>query len=428
MAPRRSEWVAGPVRRLFCLIIISAARGLGRHGIASFVWLSRILLSRRDENRIAAGPEDELGAVQHLRERVTARISLLKPYERRLSAMSMAGGFAFDNYAFGRVDHPATQIVLAVYVLVAATTIAVLHGLESRVELRPANVPWRTVLSAGTQFALGGLWSAFLIFYSRSAVISASWPFLLVLAGVLIGNEIFRAYHSRLVFTAILFFFALFSYTIFALPVFTRTIGTNTFLLSGAFAVAGFVLFLYVLDRLDSSRFREASRNIALGAGAVFLGLNLFYFTNLLPPLPLALSDAGIYHSVKRTGAYYTALAEPQSWDVNLGVPPAMHVARGESLSLYSAVFAPIDLKTKIAHRWQRYDAASNRWITESSVSFSITGGRGEGYRAYSIKSNPRAGSWRVDIDTVDGRLIGRVQFSVAAAAVSVPTQTKILQ
>ena len=370
----------------------------------------------------------DIGQPSKYFEQMNSWISTLKPYERRLSAASMVGGFAFDNFAFGRVDHPATQIVLAAYVLVSGGTIAFLHALESHADWRPAAVRWQAILSAVTQFALGGLWSAFLVFYSRSAVVSASWPFLLVLAGVLIGNEVFRAYHSRLVFTAILFFFALFSYAIFALPVFTRTIGTGTFLLSGALAVGGFVLFLFVLDTLGATRFREALRNIALGAGAVFLGLNVFYFTSLLPPLPLALSDAGIYHSVKRTGATYTVLAEKQPWYVSLGIPAEMHVAPGEPLALYSAVFAPIALKTKIAHRWQRYDAPSNRWITESTVPIAITGGRGDGYRAYTFKSNPKPGNWRVDIDTSDGRLIGRVQFLVQAAAQPVPTVTKILK
>ena len=71
------------------------------------------------------------------------------------------------------------------------------------------------------QFALGGLWSAFLVFYTRGAVLAASWPFLLVLAAIFIGNELFKKYHSQLVFTAVLYFFALFSYAIVTVPIFT---------------------------------------------------------------------------------------------------------------------------------------------------------------------------------------------------------------
>src|SRR5262249_7618694 len=88
-------------------------------------------------------------------------------------------------------------------------------------------------LVVATQFALGGLWSAFLIFYGRSALATTSWPFVVVLAAVLIGNEVFRQYHSRLAFTCTLLFLALYSYTIFVVPVFTRAMGRPTFLLSG---------------------------------------------------------------------------------------------------------------------------------------------------------------------------------------------------
>src|SRR5690242_21764247 len=35
------------------------------------------------------------------------------------------------------------------------------------------------------------------------------------------------------------------------------------------------------------------------------------------------------------------------------------------------------------------------------------------GYRAYSVKSQPASGRWRVDIETAEGQLIGRVPFSV---------------
>ena len=80
----------------------------------------------------------------------------------------------------------------------------------------------RGVLPSATQFAFGSLWSAFLVFSARSGVFVASWPFLLILAGLFIGNEVFRAYHSRFIFTSVLLFFALLSYAIFMVPVFTE--------------------------------------------------------------------------------------------------------------------------------------------------------------------------------------------------------------
>ena len=142
-----------------------------------------------------------------------ALIAKLKPYERQLSALAMIGGFVFDNFAFGRIDHAMTQAVFIVYLLVAGISIAVLHGLESRPDGRKPSDKTRTILVAVTQFALGCLLSGFCVFYIRSASVTSSWPFLLAMAAIFIGNEYLRQYHARLVFAALLFFFALYLIT-----------------------------------------------------------------------------------------------------------------------------------------------------------------------------------------------------------------------
>jgi len=68
------------------------------------------------------------------------------------------------------------------------------------------------------------------------------------------------------------------------------------------------------------------------------------------------------------------------------------------------------------------------RWSTQSTVTFSISGGRDGGYRAYTVKSNPRPGNWRVDIESEDGRLIGRIRFDVVSAAEVPDLRTMVLK
>jgi hypothetical protein len=347
---------------------------------------------------------------------VSPLFSTVKRYERPLSAVSMVAGFVFDNYYFDRVDHPATQIVLAVYLVLAIGSIVLIHFVESDAEPPALLVKAHPLLVVATQFALGGLWSAFLIFYGRSAFTATSWPFLVVLAGMLIGNEVFRKHHARLAFTCTLLFLAMLSYAIFVVPVFTGTMGRSTFLFSGALAAAGFVLVLFVLRTIGLDRLRKAWWGIVLGAAGVFAVVNVFYFTNILPPLPLALSYGQVFHSVTKDGETYRAVAEPtvdDGWLGLAGEAPVMRVQTGGSLSVYSAVFAPIQLKTNVVHIWRRYDETARTWRTESTVRFPIVGGREGGYRGYSVKSTPANGQWRVDIETPDGLLIGRVPFSV---------------
>lgn len=349
-------------------------------------------------------------------------------YERHLSALAMVGGFAFDNYFFRRIDIPATQLLFAAYIFAAAVAIALLHAQESRAQPDAPRPRWWIVFPMVTQFAFGSLWSGFLIFYARSAVLAASWPFLLMLGAVFLGNEVLRRYHSRLLFSTMLLFFALFSYTIFIVPIYLRAIGTIPFLISGAIAVGLFVVFLRLLAALGRDRFRETEWKMAGGALAVFLSINFFYFTNILPPLPLALSDAGVYHAIHREGAVYQAAAEQQDWKTRFGWPAQIHAAPGDRLYAFSAVFAPIKLATRITHRWQHYDMAKKRWLTRSVYSFGIVGGRDGGYRGYSAKSKVEAGDWRVDIETDDKRMVGRLAFTVTPVAASVVTIPKTLR
>jgi hypothetical protein len=348
-------------------------------------------------------------------------------HERSLSAVSMVGGFVFDNYAFRRIDLPNTQLVFIGYLALAAVSMLILHVLAERVARGKEWPRWRAILPIATQFALGGLWSAFLIFYSRSAVLTASWPFLMVLLVIFFANEVFKKYHARLAFAAVLFFFALYSYCIVTVPLVTHSVGVFNFLLAGGLALLIFAMLMRLVKGLGPQQWRAARLEVAVGAALVYALVNIFYFTGILPPLPIALSAGGVYHLVAKTGDKYKAVAEPQSWGVKFGAPAVMHVKPGEPLYIYSAVFAPVRLSTNVQHRWQRYDAAHHSWRTVSTVTYPIVGGRDDGYRGYTLSHKVTPGQWRVDVDLPNGHIIGRVRFDVVQANAPVATKQKTL-
>ena len=334
-------------------------------------------------------------------------------HERSLSAVSMIGGFAFDDYSFRRIDLPNTQLLFVGYLLVAGIAIALLHVFETRAKAGKAMPRWHSMLPMATQFALGGLWSAFLVFYTRGAVFSVSWPFLLVLTAIFIGNEVFKKYHEQLVFTAILYFFALCSYAIVTVPIFTRSIGAPTFIVSGLVALGVFTVFLQFIKRAGRDKWQSARWQIMGGVLLVYAALNAFYFTGSLPPLPLAMADSGVYHFVAKTGDVYQAQGEAQPWFTRFGAKPVMHVAPGQPLYVYSAVFAPIRFTTTVVNRWDHYNRLSHKWQHVSRIAFAINGGRDGGYRGYTVQHKVWDGDWRVDVDTADGRIIGRIPFTV---------------
>ena len=359
---------------------------------------------------------------------IQAIMGWARTHERHLSALAMAGGFGFDSYAFGRIDRPMTQAVFVAYLITAGASIAILHRLESRPEKPEPRT--HTLLVTATQFALGALLSGFCVFYIRSASLGSSWPFLLFMAAIFIGNEYFRAYTSRLVFAALLFFFSLYSYAILLVPVVLARIGPISFLISGGLAVMVFFAYIRVLAFMGHHRYSAARKQIAAGMLAITALINLFYFTRVFPPLPLVLSDAGVYHDVKKAGREYEVVSEPEPprWRALFGTFAVLHMAPGEKLYLYSAVFAPYRLTANVEHRWEWRDPSTRDWVQQQSVAFTIHGGREDGYRAYSSHSAPKAGEWRVNIVTRDGRAIGRMRFSVQPASKPPALTTNILK
>lgn len=349
--------------------------------------------------------------------------------ERHLTGVWLAGGFAFDSWTFGRIDRPETQAVFIIYLLVAGVAIAVLHTLESGPEGRRPSEKTRTILIFMTQFALGALLSGFCVFYIRSASLTSSWPFLLAMAAILIGSEYLRRYHTRLVFAALLLFFSIYSYAILLVPLVIGQIGAIPFLLSGMVAVGIFFVYMRALARLGHERYRGARMQVAAGMVLITIALNAAYFLRILPPLPLVLTDAGIYHAAKRVNGNFQVAEEdePAEWRALFGSHPIMHIQPGSKLYLYNAIFAPRGLRTTILHEWQWLDPKRG-WVNHQRIPVRIEGGRDGGYRYYTVKTAPKPGDWLVRINTSDGRSIGRVRFAVKEQAVPPATTIKILK
>ena len=277
------------------------------------------------------------------------------------------------------------------------------------------------------QFVFGALFSAFIIYYSRSGSLFGSWPFILVLATLLIGNEALRKKYLRLGFQISIFFAVLFSYSIFTLPVLFGRIGVGVFLGSGAVSLVAIVIFIYLLSLFAPKRVSESSRAYSVGIVGIFALINFFYFYNIIPPIPLSLTEAGAYHSVSRTGnGAYRLRYEEESWLETARFGRRIHLLSGEPVFFYSAVFTPIAFDLEIVHDWQYYNESTKEWISSSRITFPISGGRDGGYRGYSVKENIKPGKWRVNIETKEGQLIGRVKFEVITVPAVPALQTAL--
>ena len=70
----------------------------------------------------------------------------------------------------------------------------------------------------------------------------------------------------------------------------------------------------------------------------------------------------------------------------------------------------------------------SKGWVSQQRISVPIEGGREDGYRYFTYKTAPRPGQWQVNIQTFDGRAVGRVRFAVEEQAGPPATTVKLLK
>jgi hypothetical protein len=351
-------------------------------------------------------------------------------YERRISPIAFLGGILLDNLFLTRIDVWVNNLALFSYLVVTFMCIVFVSVHEERETRSSIPSPALPFLHFIMQFAFGGLFSGYVVYYTRSASFIVSWPFMLILFVLLAGSEFSKKRYAELRFQLPVFFTALFSFAIFYLPVVLKRIGDGVFLMSGIISLVGIFFLVILLARVVPERIRAIWKVLVVSIGSIYVLINIFYFTNIIPPVPLSLKDIGVYHSVEFTseGDYAVSYEQNQGFFSWLKRPDSdFHRAPNEPVYVYSSVFAPTDLSTKIFHRWEHYDDAKREWVITDQVSFPIYGGRDGGYRGYSLKVNILPGRWRVSVINSHGQMLGRVAFTVSEVPKQVPLQVKTM-
>lgn len=338
-------------------------------------------------------------------------------FERPISSFSLIFGFVFDALTLKRVDTLWENIWILGHLVVVGTFIVLIHLQKNELggEQNPKKTHFWYVNIL--QFFFGGILSTYLVFYFRSADIFVTWPFVFLLLLAFIANESLKRHYIRLSFQISLFFLSIYSFAIFLVPVVTHKIGAIVFLFSGLISLVFITLFLLVLFYFIKDKFAESKKLIILLISSIFILINLLYFTNLIPPIPLSLKDAGIYHSIqKNTSGNYEITYEDHDWMDYFNLYPNYNEVAGKPVYAFSAIFSPKELNLTIVHEWQRYDKIQKKWITDREINLPVIGGRDGGFRTYSMRSNLIAGKWRVNIKTEHGQTIGHLRFNVVVA------------
>jgi hypothetical protein len=92
----------------------------------------------------------------------------------------------------------------------------------------------------------------------------------------------------------------------------------------------------------------------------------------------------------------------------------------------FSAVSAPALLTAPLSHVWEYYEPGTQQWQEKTVISFTLAGGREDGYRAYSHKENITEGLWRVTVKVDDKRIVGRMKFYITNGEGGSLVETKL--
>ena len=328
-----------------------------------------------------------------------------------------SGGFMFDAVTLDRIDAWLDLGLQALY-LAAAAALLWLQGRFDRGDWKPRGAferiwPYEREL---LHFLFGGLLSAYVIFYSRSGVGARSFLYFAVIGGILFSNELTDERDwGRPVRTGV-FAFCLASFSVYFVPVLMGRIGDGVFgiAIAASALVFGGLVGLLAWPGHPDRRWKRALRTGWVGALALVF-VSALYFLRWIPPVPLALQYAGIYHGVKREKGDYTLKYERRSmWDVFRKQDKPFYVRKGDRLYCFVRIFAPARFSHEILLNWLSKDAEGN-WVSRDRIALPIKGGRDAGYRGYAYKARFNPGDWRVDIETQDGRVIGRTEMTVIA-------------
>jgi MFS family permease len=339
---------------------------------------------------------------------------LFRRLQHHWVTLAFIGGFLLDNITLNRVDQVFDNIVLAFYVVLSMVSLLTLYaGLAGKFNDR-LNELARLYAPIAVQFSFGGLLSGMLIFYGRSGDWMQSWPFLLLIIGVIYGNETIKDRSRRLVFNLSIFFVGLFSYVVLLIPVLTGKMGPWVFIGSGLIALLITYAFVQVLFKIIPNFLALHMRSVVFTLGAIFITLNGLNFSNIIPPIPLSLKHVGVYHSVVRfdTGEYQLKYEPAVWWQFWRDANVAYHPRPGDPVFCFAKVFAPTKLVTDIVHVWE-YKDTNGDWQEYFRTSYPISGGSDGGYRGYTQVTNYSGGTWRCSVETARGQVIGKRTFEI---------------
>ncbi|MDQ5848143.1 MAG: DUF2914 domain-containing protein [Pseudomonadota bacterium] len=337
--------------------------------------------------------------------------------ERAVAAVFFAAGFVFDMLTLGRIDSWLMIGQQAVYLTVILLALVHLFLEQASPAVAPAGMSavrrgyfrYRTAI---VHFLLGALLNMYAIFFFKSASLLTSFAFLGFLVLLVLANESPRFKSLGLSFKFALLSLCFLSFFACVIPVLVGSIGLLTFLLSMAVGCLPLLAAAVWVRRFAPDLFPHARKQILIPLGSVLVAFLASYLFRLIPPVPLSIPFIGVYHAVERSGDSFRLSHQRPRWRVWHNGDQSFLAQPGDKVYVFFRVFSPTRFSDEVLMRWYWKDGARG-WVLQDAIRIRIVGGRQEGFRGYGVKANYQPGHWKVQIETIDEREIGRVYFDL---------------
>lgn len=354
-----------------------------------------------------------------------ARLDRAGPW---LGVLFFVGGFLWDALTLVRIDRVLDNLILATYLLALSVLLVLEERAGAAPEGWPRLAPRLDWVKYGVQFFFGGLFSAYLVFYGRSASFGPSLLFVAVLGTLFVLNEFLRDVLHAVWLRLSLYWLVAFAFLLYAIPVLLGFAHQGLALVAGLVAT-GMMIGVAVGMGVDADRpgYARFGRPALLG-GALAVLLLAADYAGFVPPIPFALVDAAVAHEQRWVPATdgsgrdrLELRVETAPWYAPWRDDDARFRRRsGEAAWACTALFAPSGFQLRLFHRWQRWSPTEGTWADtdgERGIELTrrrqVTGGESLGWRGCSTKSAVTDGPWRVLVQDETGRELGRLRFDV---------------
>jgi hypothetical protein len=347
-----------------------------------------------------------------------ARLKLYyEQHERRFDILFFIGGFLFDIATLARVDSWVSIGQQFFYLTLIAAILLHMFFDEGKPPRQLEGLPkpqrwyfqYRTAL---VHFLLGALLSLYTLFFFKSSSLLVSFAFLAFLVLALLVNEWKRFKLLGLSFKFALLSLCVLCFCAVVVPVFVGSIGIVVFLLSMLVGAVPLALIDRRIRLHAADRIHQARTQITIPFGLVLAGFLLLYLFRLIPPVPLSIPFIGVYHQVERTESGFRLSQERPQWRFWQHGDQDFNAQPGDRIYVFFRIFSPAHFSDQVTMRWY-WKAKPGGWKLQDSIPIAIVGGRAQGFRGYGVKTNYQPGDWKVQVETTDGREIGRIYFNV---------------